>query len=194
LPLEVRQPAEALERQLDLPHAPGDRHPQRGLRRLPDDAVWVEAVSGLEPFHGRDERLVVLRAFLGHPRAGRQVAEGHKAAVQVWQPRVPIPRADRGCRRRERRQTVVGGEGAVLPEPVFQRPILHQRRRHPGHRLDEALGCERRSEHEHEIVLIDRDDQVEADRPGIDAAQVQVPQIAEHRGAERELEGRDLAG
>ena len=47
----VIHPAAALEIELDLPDAVGDRHIHHLKRRLGDDAVLGEAMASLEPLH-----------------------------------------------------------------------------------------------------------------------------------------------
>lgn len=87
---EIRQPAQAFERQLDLPRAPCQRDPQRRVRGPADDAVRLEAVPGLEPHHAVHDRTVVGCALRGGRGVRRQVAEADEPMLQRLEARVRL--------------------------------------------------------------------------------------------------------
>ena len=100
---ELRQPAHAFQRELDLRDACRERLVQRGDRLPAEHAVLCEPVPRLEAGDARGERVRVA-VVEGTRRVGRQVAEPHEQVVQRRHAHVLVARDDLRARRRERRQ------------------------------------------------------------------------------------------
>ena len=95
--VECGQPADPLERQLELAQPPGERNVDRGQRRRPDHTVGVESVTLLEARHGSGKAQVVCGA-VGHGGcthlAGGQIADGGEPTPQGFRALEPVAGAD----------------------------------------------------------------------------------------------------
>src|SRR5262249_32822145 len=96
-------PAQALERELDLPGAVGERHRELLQRVAPDHAVGLQAMPVLEALDAVDERSLVLVAGRSD-EIRRQVAHEPQPLAQRTDSRVRVARRDLRLARRDRRE------------------------------------------------------------------------------------------
>src|SRR5690606_26452289 len=78
-----RQPAEALERELDLSRTSGEWHRERPERPLAQNAVALESMTSLESRDGGAQRLVDELFVGGDAPRLRQIAERDEQAPQL---------------------------------------------------------------------------------------------------------------
>ena len=193
LPSEVRQPAQALEAQLDLPHARRERHAQRRARGRAEHAVLVEAVPCLKTPHRIDDGPVV-DVLQRNPPRGRQIAERGEVAGSA--PAIPHTRSPGWtvvAGRREGLQIGIGGQDAVSGQRRPQLPIdRHRRRQLRGHRRHAVRGDGAREAGEEILGRARR--HAESDGGRIDASEVQVPEIVQGVGGQARIERGAIGG
>ena len=85
-----------------------------------------------------------------------------------------------------------GSERPVRRECHPQRPILDECWRQVGGGVGDAVPGDRCPEQRREIVTVVGQSHAEADRSRIDAAKVQIPEVAQHGRAESDVEGRHV--
>jgi hypothetical protein len=91
----------------------------------------------------------------------------------------------------ERLEARVAGERAVTRELVTQGAILHERRREFRGGFREAPAGNRLAQQHDEVVPLVWHREAEADRPGIDAPDVEVAEDTQHARAQRDVEVGD---
>jgi hypothetical protein len=85
--IEIGQPTQSFECELDLPHARGKRDPEGGHRTRTQNTVGFEPVPDLKTSHRFDHRTVVEAVVSRHRRVNRQISECDKATTEqskVW--------------------------------------------------------------------------------------------------------------
>ena len=133
----VRQPAQALERELELAHALRDRHVQRGQRRPAEHAVGREAVAGLEAPDAFGERRVVDRPG-PLQRLRWQIAKPPQSIAQGVGVGVGVARPKRRLRHRERDCGHVARKAAIARKRLAKFGVLRHLRRQLGRQLRDA--------------------------------------------------------
>ena len=152
---EMRQPPQALERQLDLADAPCERDAQGGLRPLAEDPVGLEPVADLKPFHAVDERALVYAVRSGQRHFRRQIAERDQLPTGRSSPAYGSPG-------RTRRQPAaafpggVGGERAVSRQHGPQGVVLRERGPEIRDGLGDSILGDRRAEQRRKVVAFGR--------------------------------------
>jgi hypothetical protein len=180
---DLRQPAQALERQFELAHAARRRHVQRVDGRAAQHAVLVQPVTGLEMpdcfLHP-----CTVDACAGRRRIGRQVAQQHQALEQ--RPGVRIGGA--GARPGQRRIRLPG-QPPIARQCRLDLPVLRQLRLGRLHRGLQPAGGEPGAQALDRIVAL----QARVGRAGVvfgtHAAHAQVGQVVQHRRGEPDIEG-----
>ena len=132
---QVRQPAETLERELDLPDARRDRDAQRGVRVSADDPVLCQSVATLKPFDAIHERAAVYGRSCRRHRARRQIAQRHESPLECVDPRVRLAWMDDARKRRERHrgESTLSSDRSILRQHRAQGAILRELRPQLGH-------------------------------------------------------------
>ena len=92
---EVRQPAQPLERKLDLAHAPREWDSQRRLRGFAENPVGFEAVPELKVSDAVDEHSFVDGGLDATAGVWRQIAECDQQPAQCRDADVRLARFDR---------------------------------------------------------------------------------------------------
>jgi len=185
---EFRKPAKALERELDLRHAGGERGAQRSDRLCADHAVLREAVSRLEAPHAVGERVAVAVVQRGC-RIGGQVAQADQQLVQRGRALVSAAGHDLRTHGGERREQVGGrrGERTVTRQLRLETGVDRERGLRCVEERAESIRCNRPAQSGDEGRVARGRAIVGLDVLWPHASETEVGEKAQHRSGERDV-------
>ena len=186
------QPAQALQRQLDLPYARRDGRAELIERVLAEHAVVLEPMPGLECAHAVDQRALIL--VVGRRTRGRgKVAHEAQTLAQCSHAGIALARLDfplacgQGWQRRHRD----GGEASVARQRLLESPVQWERWLRRGDGIVPAPARHAAAQQRGEIERFFVAAELEACLLRRDAPAVEVRQEAEERHRQRDVRARN---